>query len=156
MGLEEEEANNNSGHKTETVGWLAMDTGSGLWDGNAYYAGTTGDTVKDQWSDVEFNSLFENVPQFLASLASYDGADPAGLRYQNLDSGGVEIKVEEDTSVDSEIIHKGESVDFLAIEASGSLSGFAVESGSGVFAFGEQNSLVAEDETSLFDSNELI
>lgn len=44
-------------------------------------------------------------------------------------------------------------MDFLAIEASGSLSGFAVETDSGTLAFSESNSLTTEvAETSLFSS----
>ena len=85
--------------KSEDVGWLAIEPGSGAWGDSTYYAGQTGDSVTHRWSNVDFNSLFEETPQLMAGISSYDGADPSGLRYQNLDSNGVEIKVEEDTKL---------------------------------------------------------
>ena len=60
---------------------------------------------------------------FLLSCTSYYGSDPSGLRYQNLNNGNVEIKIEEDTSIDEEIIHITENVHFLAIEGTGTLTG---------------------------------
>ena len=121
IGMEEEEALKTSGHATEDVGWLAIEPGVGQWGDSTYYAGQTSDSVTHQWSNVDFNSLFDSTPQLMAGISSYDGADPSGLRYQNLDSNGVEIKVEEDTSYDDEIGHTSEVVDFLAVEGSGIL-----------------------------------
>ena len=57
------------------------------------------------------------------NIASYDGPDSAGLRYQNLSNGTVEIKIEEDISLDEETVHTTENIGFLAIEATGSLTG---------------------------------
>ena len=127
FGMEEEEANKNSGHTDETLGYLAIESGSGNWNGLNYSAGNTGDTVTDAWETVNFGAGFSQTPQILASLASYDGADPAGLRYQNLNNNQVQIKVEEDTSADAETAHTTENVSFLAIEGSGSLTGSPVD-----------------------------
>ncbi|VEP17967.1 hypothetical protein H1P_6640001 [Hyella patelloides LEGE 07179] len=102
VGMEEEEANKNSGHGSETLGWLAMETGSGQWDDFTYFADRTGDIVNHNWTSVEFDSLFAQQPQIMANISTYDGPDSAGLRYRNLDSTGVDIKVEEETSLDSE------------------------------------------------------
>ncbi|WP_048320829.1 hypothetical protein [Crocosphaera watsonii] len=47
---------------------------------------------------------------FLLSCTSYDGPDSAGLRYQNLSNDTVEIKIEEDTSLDDETVHTTENI----------------------------------------------
>ena len=60
---------------------------------------------------------------FLLSCTSYDGPDSAGLRYQNLSNDTVEIKIEEDTSLDDETVHTTENIGFLAIEGTGTLTG---------------------------------
>ena len=122
MGMEEQEANRTSGHISEDLGWLAIEPGSGAWGDSTYYAGQTGNSVTHEWSNINFNSLFEETPQLMAGISSYDGADPSGLRYLNLDSNGVEIKVEEDQSQDVETDHTTEVVDFLAVEGTGILS----------------------------------
>ena len=120
--MEEEEALQNSGHANEDLGWLAIEPSSGAWGDSTYLAGQTGNSITHEWSNIDFNSLFEQTPQLMAGISSYDGADPVGLRYQNRDSNGVQIKLEEDTSYDSEIGHTTEVVDFLAVEGSGILS----------------------------------
>ena len=56
-------------------------------------------------------------------MSTHDGRDSAGLRYRNLDINGVDIKVEEEKSLDSEINHTTENVDLFLIEGSGSLRG---------------------------------
>ena len=128
LSLEEEEALKDSGHATETVGWLAMETGGGSWSGFDYTAGSTAEVIDHEWDTVGFDRTFDTPPSFLASLSSYVGGDPAGLRYRNLGSSQVQIKVEEDTSFDSEIGHVNETVDFLAIAGTGNLSAISVDS----------------------------
>ena len=123
FGMEEEEANKNSGHANETLGWFAIEEGQGTWNGNNYQIGTTGDTVTHNWSSIDFDPNLSQAPQFLASLSSYDGSDPSGLRYRNLNEDTVEIKIEEDTSFDNETVHTTETVSYLALEGEGLLVG---------------------------------
>ena len=122
LTMEEEEALRSSGHATETVGWLAIESGSGNWDGLDYQASTTGSKIDHTFDTISFGETFDETPDFLASLSSFRGADSAGLRYRNLGTSQVQMKVEEDQSLDNEIAHVLESVDFLAIAGSGDLS----------------------------------
>ena len=122
LAMEEEEALQFSGHTTETVGWLAMSTGQGAWNGHTYQVGQTGDNITHKWRSLDFGPNLSGPPQFLASLATYDGKDPAGLRYRNLSGNGVQIKVEEDTSVNQGTKHTTERASFLAIGGSGFLT----------------------------------
>ena len=123
LALEEEELYKSSGHGTETIAWLAISPGQGNWDGNEFIAGNTGDTVTHNWHTIDFANNFTNAPKFLGNLASFDGPDSAGLRYQNLTNGNVQIMIEEDTSNDNEQNHTTEDINFLAIEADGNLTG---------------------------------
>lgn len=61
----------------------------------------------------------------MASLASFNGGDSAGLRYRNLSDTQVTIILEEDQSLDSEIGHAKEIVDFLAVSGTGDLTAIA-------------------------------
>ena len=127
LAMEEEEKLKNSGHVEENIGWLAIKTGVGDLNGDnltgmTYQAGYTGDNVTHNWQTVDFqDNLFSETPNLIASLASYDGPDSAGLRYRGLSSQGLQIKVEEDTSRDLEINHTTESVSFLAIQDNGNI-----------------------------------
>ncbi|MEL6439217.1 MAG: CAP domain-containing protein [Cyanobacteria bacterium J06621_8] len=127
VALEEEELLKPSGHATETVGWLAIETGSGEWGDLDYQAGHTGTRIDHTWDTINFQQDFNQAPNLFASLATFKGGDSAGLRYQSLGSSAVQIKVEEDKSFDSEIWHTQESVDFLAIAGLGNLSAIAYD-----------------------------
>ena len=126
LALEEEEALLASGHATETVGWMAISAGSGNWSDLSYQAGYTGNQVTDRWHTLDLDG-FNAAPQLLASVSSYDGADSVGLRYQNLTSSEVKLKLEEDTSQDDETSHTTENVGFLALGGSGILSAQAYD-----------------------------
>ena len=127
LSMEEEEALKNSCHATETVGWLAIESGTGDWGGLQYQAGHTGNLVNHRGYNLNFDADFDSEPHLFASLASYNGGDSSGLRYRNLNNTQVNIIVEEDQSLDSEIGHVNKIVDFLAISGTGDLTAIAIE-----------------------------
>ena len=127
ISMEEEEAVKSSGHGMETVGWFAISAGSGNWSQNNYLAGRTGDSVDHKWHTIDFGNNFSQPPIFLASIATYDGNDPSGLRSRNLGSDRVDIKIEEDTTLDSSTWHTTEVVNFFAIAENDPLLGFKIE-----------------------------
>lgn len=122
LALEAEEVLKSSTHERETVGWLAIESGSGSWDGLDYQVGQIGESIDHNWQTVDFAEDFAQAPNLFASISSFKGSDSAGLRYDSLGTGSVQLKVEEDQSFDLEIGHVLESVDFLAIAGSGNLS----------------------------------
>lgn len=128
LTMEEEEALKNSGHDSEKIGWLAIESGQGSWGDIAYQAGHTGDEVTDRWHTIDFDEEFADSPNLFASIASYDGADSSGLRTRNINSRQGQIMIEEDRSQDSETGHTTETVDFLAIADSGNLIASAYDS----------------------------
>ena len=121
VALEEEEASA-SPHGTETIGWLAIDAGQGAWNGHLFEAIQTPEAVTHDWYSIGFGQSFGQAPRFVATLATYNSANGCALRYQNLAAGGVEVKVEEDTTWDSETNHTGEGVAYLAVEGDGLLT----------------------------------
>ncbi len=123
VALEEEEAFKYDGHESENIAWLAISPGQGNWNGNSFIAGNTGDQVTHNWHTIDFGNNFSNAPKFLGNIATFDGADASGLRYQNLNHGNVQVMIEEDTSKDSETNHTTEDINFFAIESNKSLTG---------------------------------
>ena len=119
LALEPEEAATDQ-HDAETVGYLAIDSGSGVWSGLVYKAKTTASVVDDSYYGLSFESFFSDTPAFLSNMSSYNGQDNANLRYTNLTTIGVQVRAGEDTTVDTELIHGGESVSYFAIGGSGS------------------------------------
>ena len=105
-------------HASETVGYLAVEPGVSTLNGVPFEAGLTPDTVTQNWSPISFQRVYEE-PVFIANLQTYDGSDPAGLRYQNLSGSAVEVRVEEEQSVDPETGHTTEVVSYLVFEGHG-------------------------------------
>jgi hypothetical protein len=130
VAMEEEDALRNSGHSLETIGWFAISPGEGTWNGIKYQAGNTPDRVTDQFYTVDFSVDFLDAPNLLAAIATYDGSDSSGLRYKNLTNNRVQIKVEEDQSLDNETQHTTEVINFLALDGSGLLTGLPMSTGS--------------------------
>jgi len=136
----EQEDSDTVAHGAETLGWVAMDPGQGTWSGHPYRAANTGNSVThntNPWFAIAFNLTeicnqtpsprgLGPLPRFLASIATYDGSDGSTLRQQNLSATGVEIKVEEDTTVTPGINHTTEVVSYLALGEDGLLTGAAL------------------------------
>ncbi|MEL4896305.1 choice-of-anchor Q domain-containing protein [Crocosphaera sp. Alani8] len=127
--MEEDEikARNGEGHSDETIGYLAIASGSGTSNEVTYQAGSTSDSVTHEFSSLTFGEEFSNIPHFLASIATYDGPDPSALRFQNLTTHGVQVTLQEDTTFDDETNHTTEVVNYLAIEGDNGLQGTAYD-----------------------------
>lgn len=121
VALEEAEAGDL--HGSESVGWLAIEPASGSWNGHAYVAANTPDAVNHNFYTAGFGLNLGADPRFVASLATHDGRDGAALRHRNLTASSAQIKVEEDTTLDSETGHTPEVVSYLAIGGDGTLTG---------------------------------
>ena len=111
--LQEEEAK--GGHTTETVGYVALQQATGRLNGRPFEVRRTGATFTDEWSRLTFQQEYE-APQFVAALQTFNGPDTANLRYRNLSGTGVEVKVEEEQSADTETNHAAEAVGYAVFE----------------------------------------
>ena len=109
-------------HVPETIGYLAIESGAGVWNGHVFEAGNTGTVVTDAMTTVSFDRRFPDVPALLTSMNTYVGKDSAHVRYSNLSDEDVDLLIGEDTTVDTELTHGGEDVSYLAISGSGMLT----------------------------------
>lgn len=121
LALEQEEQLTTQ-HGMETIGYLAMDPGIGIWNELLYEAQTTGTSITDNFSTINLLQTYAGTPAFLTSLASFQETDNAHLRYQNLGQSSVQLKVEEDTTIDTETAHTAEQASLLAIGGQGLLT----------------------------------
>ncbi|MCP4593679.1 MAG: hypothetical protein GY842_23330, partial [bacterium] len=121
----EEDDGQTAAHGSETVGWLAIEAGEGEWNDHNYKAANTSNAVTHNWYTINFGAgTFTQAPRFVAGLATYDGGDGSYLRYDraSLTASGVQLKVEEDTTQDSETNHTTEVVSYLAVQGDGTLT----------------------------------
>ncbi|MCH8319859.1 MAG: hypothetical protein IH790_02735, partial [Acidobacteria bacterium] len=110
-------------HGQETIGYLAIEAGAGSWGSIAFEAVTTPAVFDSTGVNLSFSQNFGQAPRFLSSLGSYLGQNPAQLRYDNLTGSGVQVRVEEETTFDSEVAHVAESISYLALGGNGLLAG---------------------------------
>ena len=68
--MQEEELNNRGGdHQIESIGWIAIDSGTGYTDLEAtYVAATTGNLNDHRVSTTIFDSSFTDIPALIAKL----------------------------------------------------------------------------------------
>jgi hypothetical protein len=85
-----------------------------------------------RWTEVDFEYGGAQAPVVIASITSFDGPDPAGVRLRNVTTGGMEAKIEEESGGgDPETRHVREAVRYVGFEpgaiedASGSVIGEA-------------------------------
>lgn len=111
-------------HGTETIGWVAITPGSGLWGASNYHANHSY-TANDQWSVVHYAAGYCNSswqgPHFLAGLATFNERH-AHLRHQALHYWPyctVQVRAEEDVTWDAETTHSNEELDFLLVIGAG-------------------------------------
>lgn len=123
-GLIEEEASDQR-HGLETLNYLAIEPGSGQFDGQWLEAGSTpSNQVTDAPYPLGFTSSFSEPPAFLAQLQTTNNSEPAALRWSELSTTGVEVQIEEEQSRDLETTHPGETLGYLLIgQADDSLAG---------------------------------
>jgi Ca2+-binding RTX toxin-like protein len=124
--MQEEEAQIASGHAPETLGWLAVEAGSGSTggaDGFEWAAGRA--TGVDHAGAVVETGMDLAAGGVVAQLSSYVGADPAWARGDGLAGPtGFRVSAEEDASADAETLHAPETVDWFAFSREGTLMAY--------------------------------
>ena len=125
LALEPEESVTTA-HPAETIGYLAIESGTSFWSGLFLEANKTPAIATDTWNTHSFESVYLDSPALLSNLATYNGRNNSNLRYNNLTASNVQFQVSEDTTFDTEVIHgTAESVAYLAISSLGPLTAVA-------------------------------
>ena len=107
----QEEENADGTHNTETVHWIAIESGTTTVNGSKLVVGRTSNSVTDAWSTINYSSVTN--PRIIAAMQTFDGGDSAVLRRRNLTATSVQVKVEEEQSKDSETAHTTEVVGYI-------------------------------------------
>ncbi|WP_224447688.1 hypothetical protein [Haloprofundus salilacus] len=101
-------------HHDESVGYIAVEPGTGTLGDAPFEAGrATG--VDHEWQTIEFEGTYES-PVVVADIETFKGNQPCTLRYRNLTRTSVEVHVEEERSSDDEVWHKPETVGYVVVE----------------------------------------
>ena len=112
----QEEEGSDGLHATETISYIAFESGSGQAGNLDYVGGNTGRTVTQNSSSISLGPHFSASPIFLAAVSSRYGADPVGLRTDGITATRANVYLQEEQSKDAEVGHTTENVSFLAIE----------------------------------------
>jgi hypothetical protein len=112
--MQEQEANLEA-HLMEDVHYVAWEPSAGMVDGIAFEVGRTGNAVTHDFYSIQFQELFLDIPIFLADMQTVDGGDTANLRWANKDLLGVDVKVAEEQSSNTETGHTSEEVGYILL-----------------------------------------
>ena len=74
-------------------------------------------SVTHQFQKVPFYEPFSIPPVFLADMQTTDGGNTAAVRWQKKQAAEIEVKVEEEQSMDAEIHHVTEVIGYMDFEA---------------------------------------
>ena len=112
LSLQEQEANLQD-HGVETVGYIAWQPSGGDFNGIGFEIDRTERVVTHAFIDIAFNEPHDSTPVFLGQMQSAYGKDTADLQWRSKDSRGVEVRIAEETSKDSETKHTTEVVGYM-------------------------------------------
>lgn len=130
--LDEEEGGDGGGiqyHENEKVGYIAFGRpASGVLDPvlTEFEVGLTPNAVDDEFFEASFRNTYSHTPRLVADLQTRNGPDTSELRYRHLDKKGVDFRVEEEQSLDTETNHTTERVGYVVFGQDGLIPGIAV------------------------------
>lgn len=116
----QEEAADNLHHAAETVGWFAVEAGSGSAGEVLFEVGRT-QLHESGVGTVFYATDLGDDPLAMAALRGIADPDPAGLRLSGSDASGFGVAALEDTSVTLATSHGAEDVDWIAFSGTGFL-----------------------------------
>jgi len=115
LTMDEEEAKND-GHITETLGWVAIEKGTGNTNDNRSVVVLSGSTTHIP-TQINFGqTMARRFPVVVSDMITTYGADPGFLRYQNLGPSSIDLFIQEEASSDSEMNHTTEDVSLFVGE----------------------------------------
>lgn len=104
-------------HAAETLGWVAIETGTGTINGINFEAAITPDTIQGHQNGCysrSFSNTYSSSPLVLADQLEMDGSDGSWGVGCALSSSTIGMHAEEDQQNDSERNHTSETFGFLA------------------------------------------
>lgn len=113
----EESLNSIPPNAGEEIGYFAIDRGTGILDSVIYEAGSL---ITDETPFTQnYTAPFSAGNHFIGGIASFNGSNPAILRWTNLNASSGTVFVDEDISNDSEENHLDETINYFVIDDNG-------------------------------------
>ena len=103
-------------HASESIGFLAIASTWGTWDGYHFGARYSGPRVTSAGRSVSYGGWFQTRPQVWTSMGSYLDADNAVMGNSRPRLRGIGVHSDEDSTADGEVIHAAERVDLLSMD----------------------------------------
>lgn len=110
----QEQERNSPLHATETVSYIAWEPSTGTLNGMAYDIALAASSITDKLAIVSFSTLFTSVPAVMTDMQSAVENDTATVRGKTVLAGSVELRIEEEKSLDKETYHAPEQVGYMA------------------------------------------
>jgi lysophospholipase L1-like esterase len=111
--LLQEEEEGDQIHASETVAYIAWEAFSGTVSDTTFSVVRHPSLVTHEFQSMTFDQDFTAPPVFLADMQTFYGDNTANLRFRNKTTTGVDIKIEEEQSLDAEVDHVGEEVGYM-------------------------------------------
>lgn len=124
VAMQEEEASKYSGREAETIGWIAVERGTADASGLAFEAGQAAARIDHEIGSHTYDAEMDDGPLLLAGISSYYGNNTAVLRVTSSDNAGFSAFVQEEQSLDAEVWHMEETVDFIGFSTAGAIMGY--------------------------------
>jgi len=116
VALQEEEASIVDARAAESVGWIAVEMGTGV-SADGRLIEILSSTAGDEYSTTQFTpSTARAYRTVVADMANIHGGDPATIRHAALSRNRVSLVVQEETSMDAETNHVDEEVCLFVAE----------------------------------------
>jgi len=112
-------------HDFEAISYMAFEQGSGMIDGKKIHVGATTRSVNHNWYSIDFptslgqngnDPMFDKAPIFFASMQSAYGPELAVVRFKDLTNTNVQLKLQEDQSLDTETNHTTQIIGYVLME----------------------------------------
>jgi hypothetical protein len=116
FSMQEQELNSQS-HCTETISYIAWEPSSGAVDNLVFEVDRTQDVINEDFRNISFNQTLMDVPVFIADMQTAEGSDTANIRWDIKDIYGVDVKLSEEQSMDSETKHTAEVIGYMVFSA---------------------------------------
>ncbi len=112
LKLQEEEGEDNR-HIRESIAWIAIEEGNQTTD---FPLETQRISLTNAWKTVNFDGNYAVFPSLFGQMQTINDSDPAALRFRNPNLNNIQIQIEEESSVNSNVIHQNEEIAFLGID----------------------------------------
>ncbi len=112
LKLQEEEGEDNR-HIRENIAWIAIEEGNQTTD---FPLETQRISLANAWKTVNFDGNYAVFPSLFGQMQTINDSDPAALRFRNPNLNNIQIQIEEESSVNSNVIHQNEEIAFLGID----------------------------------------